>query len=46
MARKGSRTADDVRGRLAVPADRGEAARERASYVSALREAGRGGGRW
>ena len=46
MARKGFGTVDDVRGRLAVPADHGEAARERASYVSALREADRGGGPW
>jgi hypothetical protein len=35
-----------VRGRLAAPAERGDAARERASCVTALREAGRGGGPW
>jgi dihydroorotate dehydrogenase (fumarate) len=43
MARKGFDTLDDLRGKLAVPADRAEAARERASYVSALRAADRGG---
>jgi dihydroorotate dehydrogenase (fumarate) len=43
MARKGFGTLDDLRGKLAVPADRAEAARERASYVSALRAADRGG---
>jgi dihydroorotate dehydrogenase (fumarate) len=43
MARKGFDTMDDLRGKLAVPADRAEAARERASYVSALRAADRGG---
>ena len=46
MARKGFRTVDDLRGRLAVPADHGEAARERAAYVSALLEADRGGDPW
>jgi dihydroorotate dehydrogenase (fumarate) len=46
MARKGFRALDDLRGKLAVPADHGEAARERASYVSALRAADRGVGPW
>jgi dihydroorotate dehydrogenase (fumarate) len=46
MTRKGFRTLDDLRGKLAVPADHGEAARERASYVDTLREADRGGGPW
>jgi dihydroorotate dehydrogenase (fumarate) len=45
MARKGFRTLDHLRGMLAVPAGHGEA-RERASYVSALREADRGAGPW
>jgi dihydroorotate dehydrogenase (fumarate) len=44
MARKSFRTLRDVRGKLAIPADHGEAARERASYVDALRAADRGGG--
>jgi dihydroorotate dehydrogenase (fumarate) len=43
MTRKGFRALDDLRGKLAVPADHGEAARERASYVDTLREADRGG---
>ena len=46
MARKSFRTLRDVRGMLAIPADHGEAARERASYVDALRAADRGGGPW
>jgi dihydroorotate dehydrogenase (fumarate) len=46
MARKGFRTLDHLRGMLAVPAGDGEEARERASYVSALREADRGAGPW
>jgi dihydroorotate dehydrogenase (fumarate) len=36
MTRKRFRALDDLRGKLAIPADRGEAARERASYVSTL----------
>jgi dihydroorotate dehydrogenase (fumarate) len=43
MARKGFRTLKDLRGKLSIPADQAEAARERASYVSALRAADRGG---
>jgi hypothetical protein len=43
MARKGFHTLNDLRGRLYIPADHAEAARERASYVSALRAADRGG---
>jgi dihydroorotate dehydrogenase (fumarate) len=46
MTRKGFRALDDLRGKLAVPADRGEAARERASYVDTLLAADRGGGPW
>ena len=46
MARKGFHTLDQLRGKLAVPADHGEAARERASYVGALRAADRDGGSW
>ena len=46
MTRKGFRALDDLRGRLAVPADQGEAARERASYVDTLRAADRDGGPW
>jgi dihydroorotate dehydrogenase (fumarate) len=46
MAGKGFRSLDDLRGMLAVPADHEEAARERASYVSALRAADRGAGPW
>jgi len=46
MTRKGFRTLDDLRGKLAIPADHGEAARERASYVDTLRAADRGGGPW
>jgi dihydroorotate dehydrogenase (fumarate) len=46
MARKGFHTLDHLRGMLAVPAGDGEEARERASYVSALREADRGAGSW
>ena len=46
MTRKRFRTLDDLRGKLAIPADHGEAARERASYVDALRAADRGGGPW
>ena len=46
MARKGFRTLDDLRGKLAVPADHGEAARERASYVTALYAADHGDGPW
>jgi dihydroorotate dehydrogenase (fumarate) len=43
MARKGFHTLNDLRGKLSIPADHAEAARERASYVSALRAADRGG---
>ena len=46
MARKGFRALDDLRGKLALPADHGEAARERASYVDTLLAADRGGGPW
>jgi dihydroorotate dehydrogenase (fumarate) len=46
MTRKGFRALDDLRGNLAVPADRGEAARERASYVDTLHAADRGRGPW
>ena len=46
MTRKGFRALDDLRGKLAIPADRSEAARERASYVDALRAADRGSGPW
>jgi dihydroorotate dehydrogenase (fumarate) len=46
MTRKGFQSLNDLRGKLAVPADHGEAARERASYVDTLREADRGGGPW
>jgi dihydroorotate dehydrogenase (fumarate) len=46
MARKGFRALDDLRGKLALPADHGEAARERASYVDTLLAADRGGGAW
>ena len=44
MTRKGFSALDDLRGKLALPADHGEAARERASYVDTLRAADRGGG--
>jgi hypothetical protein len=37
---------DDLRGKLAIPADHGEAALERASYVDTLRAADRGDGPW
>jgi hypothetical protein len=37
---------NDLRGKLAIPDDHGEAARERASYVDTLRAADRGGGPW
>jgi dihydroorotate dehydrogenase (fumarate) len=46
MTRKGFHALDDLRSKLAIPADRGEAARERASYVDALRAADRGSGPW
>jgi dihydroorotate dehydrogenase (fumarate) len=46
MTRKGFRALDDLRSKLAVPADHGEAARERASYVDALHAADRGRGPW
>jgi dihydroorotate dehydrogenase (fumarate) len=46
MTRKRFRTLDNLRGKLAIPADHGEAARERASYVDALRAADHGGGPW
>ena len=46
MTRKGFGTLDGLRGKLAVQADHGEGARERASYVDALRAADRGGGPW
>ena len=46
MARKGFRALDDLRGKLALPADHGEAARERASYVDTLLAADRGGAPW
>ena len=46
MARKGFRALDDLRGKLALPADHGEAARERASYVDTLLAADRGGSPW
>ena len=46
MTRKGFRALDDLRGKLALPADHGEAARERASYVDTLLAADRGGGPW
>jgi dihydroorotate dehydrogenase (fumarate) len=46
MTRKGFRALDDLRGKLAIPADHREAARERASYVDTLRAADRGGGPW
>ena len=46
MNRKGFRTLDDLRGRLAIPADHGEAARERASYVDALLAADRRDAPW
>jgi dihydroorotate dehydrogenase (fumarate) len=43
MARKGFHTLNDLRGKLAIPADHAEAARERVSYVNALRAADRSG---
>jgi dihydroorotate dehydrogenase (fumarate) len=46
MTRKGFHTLADLRGKLALPADHGEAARERASYVDTLLAADRGGGPW
>jgi dihydroorotate dehydrogenase (fumarate) len=46
MSRKGFRDLDDLRGKLAIPADHGETARERASYVDTLLAADRGGGPW
>jgi len=46
MTRKGFQTLNDLRGKLALPADHGEAARERASYVDTLLAADRGGGPW
>jgi dihydroorotate dehydrogenase (fumarate) len=46
MTRKGFQTLNELRGKLAIPADRGEAARERASYVDALLSADRGGRPW
>ena len=46
MTRKGFQSLDDLRGKLAIPADHGEAARERASYVDTLLAADRGGGPW
>jgi dihydroorotate dehydrogenase (fumarate) len=46
MTRKGFRALDDLRGKLALPADHGEAARERASYVDTLLAADRSGGPW
>ena len=45
MARKGFHTLNDLRGKLAIPADHAEA-RERASYVSTLWAADRDGGSW
>ena len=36
MSRKGFESVDDVRGRLAVPADADATAYERAGYVAAL----------
>ena len=46
MTRKGFHSLDDLRGKLAIPADHGEAARERASYVDTLLAADRSGGPW
>jgi dihydroorotate dehydrogenase (fumarate) len=46
MTRKGFHTLNDLRGKLALPADHGEAARERASYVDTLLAADRGDGPW
>jgi dihydroorotate dehydrogenase (fumarate) len=46
MTRKGFQTLNDLRGKLALPADHGEAARERASYVDTLLAADRDGGPW
>jgi dihydroorotate dehydrogenase (fumarate) len=46
MTRKGFQSLNDLRGKLAIPDDHGEAARERASYVDTLRAADRGGGPW
>jgi dihydroorotate dehydrogenase (fumarate) len=46
MTRKGFRALGDLRGKLALPADHGEAARERASYVDTLLAADRGDGPW
>ena len=46
MGRKGFDTVDEVRGLLAVPADAGEAERERAGYVSAMRAANAAGLDW
>jgi dihydroorotate dehydrogenase (fumarate) len=46
MTRKGFQSLNDLRGKLALPADHGEAPRGRASYVDALLAADRGGGPW
>ncbi len=46
MTRKGFHALNDLRGKLALPADHGEGARERASYVDTLLAADRGGGPW
>jgi dihydroorotate dehydrogenase (fumarate) len=46
MARKGFHSLDDLRGKLAVPADQRETAHGRASYVSALRVADRDSRPW
>jgi dihydroorotate dehydrogenase (fumarate) len=43
MGRKGYTAVDDFRGLLAVPVDVDETARERADYVSALRQANESG---
>ena len=46
MTRKRFHALDDLRGKLAIPADHSEAARERASYIDTLLAADRGGGPW
>jgi dihydroorotate dehydrogenase (fumarate) len=46
MTREGFQTLKDLRGKLAIPADHDEAARERASYVDTLRAADRDGAPW
>jgi hypothetical protein len=46
MTRKGFRTLEDLRGKLAVLADNREADHERASYISALRAADLGSDPW